>query len=351
MNNINSSFLKLFNSTSSLSEFEVDILYVFIIPILSIICLLFKIISIHVLKLLIQTNKENNNTLTTNNRSFKRVHFYMITFESSDLLIALVLIFTSIFRCGNYCKLGYDHTTKVFELIFYDLIGGTVLQLEIFLELAIAVERLQTFSINYKQPMKFKFKLIIILVAAIIVPLPNYVLTKTIIPIGILNNETYLYSIKTSHFVQNNKYWTVGLFLYGLLRSSLIYIILLVLNIIIIVKYKHYINKKLKLLLLRQEIITANIKNNNDPRVEIMNKTTRRQLREKDTTDLLIAMSLNFLIGNLPMSCAPIVFMCVGSSRPLIYNYYFIITMIMCILSHMIYFFLFYNYKNAFKMS
>lgn len=348
MNN-NSSFLKLFNSTSSLSEFEVDILYVFIIPILSIICLLFKIISIHVLRLLIQTKE--NNTLTTNNNSFKRVHFYMITFESSDLFIALIFIFTSIFRCGNYCKLGYDHTTKVFELIFYDLIGGTVLQLEIFLELAIAIERLQSFSVNYKQPtMKFKFKLIIILVAAIIVPLPNYVLTKTIMPVGILNNETYLYSIKTNHFVQNNKYWTIGLFVYGLLRSSLIYIILLVLNVIIIVKYKYYINKKLKLLLLRQGIITANIKNNNDPKVEIMNKT-RRHLREKDSTDLLIAMSINFLVGNLPLSCAPIVFMCVGSSRPLIYNYYFIITMIMCILSHMIYLFLFYNYNNAFKMS
>jgi len=166
---------------------------------------------------------------------------------------------------------------------------------------------------------------------AFLISLPNYLLTRSITPIGILKNKI-LYSITTSKFAQN-KYWTISLFILTLSRGLFLHIILLILNIIVVIKYKRFIKNKLTVVL-NDRNITCDVKKRN---------------QENRITKIVLATSVNYLCGNLPNTVAPILFLIYGSQSN-VYNYFASIVTLIVVFSHenQLFLYLFYNkpYKN-----
>ena len=68
-----------------------------------------KVLSIIVLSVLMQKElkKKDRGTMI----------FYLLTFETSDLMIAMTIPLFALNHCGSYCELGYSYLAKLIELI------------------------------------------------------------------------------------------------------------------------------------------------------------------------------------------------------------------------------------------
>lgn len=147
---------------------------------------------------------------------------YMLSFEIADFFNAFFLCFIGIFRCGALCNIGYAYITKLFQLIFL----FNVLQIyQTFLEVGFALERIKAFSTKgVNSQMKFRYQVAIMMIVAIITTLPNYLVTRSIVPFGILSGTNQiLYQISQSNFFQD-KHWTIFLFVFALVRTLFLYI-------------------------------------------------------------------------------------------------------------------------------
>ena len=170
---------------------------------------------------------------------------YMLSFEIADFFLALIACLVGIFRCGALCNFGYQYITKVLELIFYTYLANTLQIFQTFLEITFALERIQTFSTKgTKNQMRFHYQVIIMITVAVIVTLPNFLVTRSIVPIGILSGtDQVLHQIGISNFAQKG-YWTIFLFVLVLIGSLFLYIVIFILNIIAIYRYKKFMFKK-----------------------------------------------------------------------------------------------------------
>jgi hypothetical protein len=81
------------------------------------------------------------------------------------------------------------------------------------------------------------------LIAAIILIAPSYIITRSVEPIGILRrtdqnqSDEILYSIATAKFAQND-YWTYALLALNLFNGFILYNVLLCINILVIIRFK-----------------------------------------------------------------------------------------------------------------
>ena len=130
--------------------------------------------------------------------------YFMFTFEFCECCTAQTLMIRAVFRCSSLCSLGYNFVTKVFELVLYSYASNILLQLQTFLEIAFALERIKAFSKSTTTKMKFKKQLIIMLIVAAISAMPNYIIKKSIAAFGVLDNTNQtVYRIVTRDFAQN----------------------------------------------------------------------------------------------------------------------------------------------------
>lgn len=272
------------------------------------------------------------------------IYYYMLVFELIDTVCGIILCFLSLFECGYLCSVSYNYLTKLLELIFYTYGTNMILQFETFLEISLAYERLKIFSskqLNYKVS-RFKTKMVVFLVLANVFSLPNYLITRSITPIGILvveNSEKVLYKLTTSSFAQNNHYWETGLFVFDLFRGLFFYILLLIINIRIIYKFRAVKANKLRVIeqaRTQPEIPMTSVLNTHQE--VIIKKPTRANPTGQAKTNLtrtVLAMNFNFLLCNLPISLAPILFRLMGQTP--FYSYYIIIVNVNGLLTHMLY--------------
>lgn len=229
---MNISLLQIYNSTVEFSTRYSDILYFYCIPPFSVFGIILKLISTHILIRLLKHTK-----------NYGRMYNYMINNEIAAAFLAFLLAFTSLYRCGIYCSLAYNYYSKLFELIFW-IYTSNVLQLFMtFLEISFAIDRLLAFSPKERTSMKFRYKMIIMLVLSIIISLPNYLISRSIFPVGTLNGQEVLYAIKNNGLIQS-EYWTVGLLVLLLLRGPVLYMTLLIINIVIVIKFKKQQKKR-----------------------------------------------------------------------------------------------------------
>jgi hypothetical protein len=112
------------------------------------------------------------------------------------------------------------------------------------LDILFAWQRLKSFSAKTKPNNKnFKINIILLLVAAFVLTLASYIITRSVEPIGILStdqNQTddeILYSIVTAKFAQND-YWTYGILALNLFNGFILYNVLLCINILVIIRFK-----------------------------------------------------------------------------------------------------------------
>jgi hypothetical protein len=92
---------------------------------------------------------------------------------------------------------------------------------------------------------------------------------------------------------------------------------------------------------------TTNFTNVDENTLNSKNESKKRK-NQTAITKVYLAMSINFLIGYLPNSITPIIFI-IGGSDSLIYNYFNILANIIGYLSHSLYIFLFYYFNNDYR--
>ena len=327
MNNFN---LTIFNSTASLSSRLIDVIYFFFIPISALLgIVIFKAMTFCVLSIILKKNKPDF------------IYYYLLTFEISDSIIGIILCFIGLFECGSYCSLSYNYITKLFELIFFTYGANVALQFQTFLEIALALKRIEIFSSNKKVTnTNFKKKVFFLFILSMVVTSPVLLFNRNIIPIGILinsqNKEEILYSIKKTDWSQI-EIWKIILLIIDLIRGFLMYILLLVINIIVVIKFKKYVKNKIS--------IQANVNVNNNNQHE--NKHAKINQKRIKLTRMVLATSLNFALTNLAVSIAPLLYFIIGNS--LVYNYYTITVSIISIFIHVSYIFLYCRFNPLFR--
>jgi len=325
MNNLN---LTIFNSTESFSSRLIDIIYFYFIPISALFgIIIFKTITIYVLSIILKKNKPDF------------IYYYLLAFEISDSIIGIILSFIGLFECGSYCSLSYNYITKLFELVFFTYGTNVALQFQTFLEITLALKRIEIFSSNKKiTNTNFKKKLLFLVILSMVLVSPGCLINRNIIPIGILinsqNKEEILYSIKKTDWSQI-EIWKIILLLIDLSRGFLMYILLLVINIIVVIKFKIYYKNKMNK-------TQANVNNNQHE-----NKHAKINQKRIKLTRMVLATSLNFALTNLAVSIAPLLYFIIGNS--LVYNYYTITVSIISIFIHVSYIFLYCRFNPLFR--
>ena len=333
---MNHSLLPRYDSLSQITPYLQDFFYVMIIPSIVVFGFFIKIITIDTLRMIL--NKKNPFF----------IFYYMLAFEVVDYIAGIILAFLALFECGHFCQLSYKYITKLFELIFFTYFTNVALQFQSFLEISLAFDRIRSFSVKNNNEKisikKLKIKILILFVLAFIVAIPNYILSRPIKPIGILikSNKTQeiLYLMSDSELSDKNDAFTLFLFVYDLFRGLFLHILLIILNFIVILKYKAYLNNK------KSTHFNVPMPIKTESR-EATNRNYSNQTKEIKLTKMVFAMNCNFIIGNLPISIVPIFFRITGES--VAYNFYTISVDLIALFTHLSYLIFYLKYNPIFR--
>ena len=138
---MNSSLLlPIFNTTLGLSSRINDFMSVYVFTFILMSGILFNSISIFVLSKILKEDKKKRTTSKMN------IFKYMLLNVIADFCACLIGLPMALFRCGNYCSIGYDYYSKVYEAYIFVYLGNTVLFWGFLVEISFAIERLTSFS-------------------------------------------------------------------------------------------------------------------------------------------------------------------------------------------------------------
>ena len=260
----------------------------------------------------------------------------MLIFEISDAILGILVGLMGVFSCGSYCNFSYKYITKTFQIIFLTYGTDAILLFQTFLDISFAWQRLKSFSSMKISQKNFKRNIILMLIPAFLLTAPSNIISRNVQPIGILRrsdqnqSDEILYSIETADFAQND-YWTYSILALNLFNGFILYNILLCINILIIFRYNAYLSKR-KILI--------------EP-AERDKEQKKPKIKGVKTTKTVLAMSINFLVGNLPIACSTVVFLFSGYST--FYSYYTILTTFVGLLTHPNYFILYCIFNPLFR--
>ncbi len=325
----NSSILPNLNSTSSLSSHVEDISNVFLIPAFSIGLIPLKLASLAVLIIIIKRKKEKKHKASQ--------FYYLLTNETIVLMEVVIFCFTPALRCGSYCSFGYDYIVKTLDLRVYTYGIQVLVQTQIFLEIVFSLDRIKALKVTNTQVikgMKFRYKLTISVAVSLIAAVPNYLMSRTITPIGILipANQT-LYEI-SSRTIFQTYFWIIALSVFDVLRGLAPMFALFIINIVLIRKFNSVSN---------QHSNVSSPENLEENAAEVHMK-----MQEMKISMLVLAINANYLIGCFPIFITPTLFLYLGSVSP-IYIYYHAATKFLLIFCHYSYIFIFYKLSPSFK--
>ena len=234
----------LFNITSRIA----DIGNVFILPFINTYGIIANILCIIVF---------------SSNRLKGEVYLFMLLTSISDLVLALSWLSSFIIRCGVYCNFGYNYGAKKYEQIIYLYLGNTCLSFTIFSDLYLSLTKMfslshnmtkRTFLIQYKDRIIF-----ILILLSILINIPIYLISRQVTFIGYLvtkndqnTNDSIiyfksLYSVKNI-YIANDTGGRIFLLILTIMRGLFLLIVLAIINLIVLHKFKIYIIKKLELL-------------------------------------------------------------------------------------------------------
>lgn len=268
----------------------------------------------------------------------------MLSYEIVDTIIGIFLTFVAIFDCGRYCDLGYKYVTKVFDFIFYLYLTNVILQFQTFMEISLAYDRTVAFTAKRQYSViirKLKIKLFLLLIFAFLITMPNYLISRSVRPFGILSrpNQTdeILYMVLESEFTEKNEYWTVSLSVFNIFRGLFFHLVLLILNCLFIIKYKQFLKSK-NSIRTQIEITNTDSANNADDEIK------RREIK---LTKMIFALNCNFLIVNLPIAIASLLYLVVGFSTAI--DLYVSAVNFIALLTHISPFFLYLKFNKIFR--
>ena len=232
-------------SIETLSLRPIDYGNVIILPVLILFSMLTNILSLVVL---FQT-------------ALKKIIFkHMLLMCFFDFYTLLSAFWLCLIRCGALCShnISYSYGSKFYELYFYLYLTNVSIFLSNIMDLLIALNRLFSFSLT-KHPTEklckipLKWEILAWIVASFIFAIPNYILTREVSQIGYLNVNNGTHSMyEPLYQVQTNKLGSVKLvklllFFIALLRKPFPLFVLCLVNLLMGVRFKKYVNEKRKI--------------------------------------------------------------------------------------------------------
>lgn len=333
---MNQSLLPKFNSTANLTTRIQDLYNTFVFPTILLLGLIFNSLSIWVsLKINEKKNLKDFNMCE-----------YMFCNGVIDLIICFLSIFLPIIRGGVYFEYCYSFASKIYEQYLYLYLDNAFILCSALIESWFTLDRLMSFDVKKTQEknrISFKIKCLIFLIIALVACLPNYIISRNIMPIGILvtQDNLVLYSV-SNNSIGNNIYCKIVLFIVTLFRGFFIYTLILVLNIIIAYKLKKHMSKKMKL-----NSNSSHQRNQQTTNNKYTRKNNKRNKQNEKVNKMLLIISTFYLITHLPYSFTAILFF-IGLNNT-IYSYVLLFTNTLLFTSHSSFFFVYFFNNPKFR--
>lgn len=240
--------MKYFTSLSNLSLRATDFLNTFILPFISLLSFLCGLICIRVLM----------------NKKLKGIIFQHMFFESiADVIYSFINFFFFIIRCGVYCPYGYNYYSKVYELYVYIFIGKSIELFTILIDLNLAILKYKSFlpqSQSSQQQttigkfnnveFRLRIKFLLFLMLSLVIATPSILMPRSINFVGLLitnstkqiNQTTELYVVSQSE-ISYDVFFNYFSLLIAFGQGAGLLIVIMILNIIILVKLKRFLNQ------------------------------------------------------------------------------------------------------------
>ena len=172
----------------------------------------------------------------------------------TDLVFLFIEFFLVIIRCGNLCPLGYEFSSKIYELYIYLFVGYTIISFQLLLDISVSLNRLFSFSAtkSNSKEISFLIKCLIFMFVAFIINFPN-TLSNEVAKLGLLElkeknftryETLYMVNIKDDFKTPLIKAFLV---IFSIIKEPILFVSLLIINIIVAFKFRKHLNMKKKL--------------------------------------------------------------------------------------------------------
>jgi hypothetical protein len=297
---------KIFESISTLTPLFSDFSNIFILPMIAFYSCINNIICIITFA----------NRRLIKNPTYK----YMLYISISDFIYSLINMFIFTIRCGVYCSFGYSYGSKLFETYVYQFLAKVFECSTILADIKLSFIRLDSFkktNVHKKKLVKLHF--LVFFLAAIFLIAPSAVIFKEVKLFGYLlilngSNQTTYEPLYLSQSTQlgTNIYVKSIIISLSLIRGLVLLNFLSVINLIVFIKFRIYMNNKKKHL--TTPSLAAFIENNtNDCKSNRKSKENELSQKELKATSIVILLCLWRYLGDLQNSIAPILFLYLSS--------------------------------------
>ena len=220
--------------------------------------------------------------------------------STSDLIVLIIYFPLFIVKCVSLCSQGYSYWAKVYESYLSIFLGGSLQTFSSLLEIISII--FQYLLIEHSQSLfsETKWYLVVLVSAVVSFLVSSMALSvRGITPFS--NGKTSdLFILSLNSFGHTNA-GRILLLIYGLVRGLLIVIIMLILNMLLIISYRKYLNRKKHVARLKNSTSVVHASNSaNGPSQQTMFNSSKSNMAR-----LVRAMGIYFLLTNLPYAVGP----------------------------------------------
>lgn len=170
-----------------------------------------------------------------------------------NFVYLLIVFANTIARCGSYCAVSYNHSSKTYEQYVYLFIGNTILLSEFLLDLIFSLYRLISFSSKFNHSRLHKIstsaKFIFIVVLSVLANIPLFLTGRVIKKFTCTkfeNSETKLDTIYSIVINEIDASFIMRDFMLviSVVRGPLLFVLLFLVNLVIGYKFSKFIRNK-----------------------------------------------------------------------------------------------------------
>ena len=230
--------LQFYFSLETLSPRILDVLNVFVLPVVS----LFALINSSICLVILSHEKLKG-----------LIYKHLFIDSAASVLYSFSNCFIFLIRCGIYCDLGYNYWSKFYEIYVFIYFGKSIELFIMMIEINLAFYRFFSFTNLHKKQIPFNIKLILFLFASFSTCIPVCILPRTISQIGYfvtnhtISNETIihypLYVVAKSEIGKNATFGYIILFI-SILQGVGLLALLVLINLLIVMRLKAFLAHK-----------------------------------------------------------------------------------------------------------
>lgn len=183
------------------------------------------------------------------------INQYLMLFSISDFIFAIICLTIGFIRCGSFCTFSHSFISKCIELYIYIPISCACLLFSLLVDLDVTIKKLKSFSIKHQNKAnnflidENKIRISIFILVSLLVNIIIYPMTRKVNELGYLltnnNTITLMYQI-SNNSIGNIRSIQIFVYILSIFRGLLLIIILAIINLIVLIKYRRYMFNRTK---------------------------------------------------------------------------------------------------------